>query len=1477
MASLISWLRDRKRDLENRPAPPQPQQRPGGIRVGVAQPQQRISGVSVARPQGQVKVEAARPNPLNILGKIIENTTRIAAQPAPSAPPQPPKPNPVQQIAQTAQKVIQKTPQGIIARGVENAVQKVPEVPASSPARFLNNALIRPAKSTETHIAQAAQGRNPYHGNIKQQAGQALTDALNVASVVPVGKGLQAATKGAPVITKVAKTIKATAPSSTAIGGGYGLSSSLENNLGAKDTVKNVGINAGLGLGASVVLGSAPLAVPAVKGITKGTVNLGKGLKELHVNPKPFKNITDDELNSVSKVRSSQTNGFHTPDDLDFEVTKNVSRKLGIKDLTELDDVLLKRNAYDSRQQQLQGGYVKAGKDSPELPKFSNQTEDEFFQTNKPSMIPAERSASLETPVSIPDPRVQQIPAEKPLGSLVRKNEGSLSPPPTDASYPNGTPVKINVKGAMSDADYIKRYGKAPTPNNVKVKPFTQPEIDYKNWNDKNALGLGRETLERNLDRVAGKDAPAVKKFLVDASRENETKRVDFGNQLRQSTRDNVVKNLGIKKGSQESALVQQHGEGLINEQEIVQAVGPEKAQKIIHASDYFRQQYDNLLDTWNSQRAKYGYDPIPKRPDYFRHFQAIDNMGSILGTIRNARDLPTGISGITDIFNPNQPFSDAALGRTGNKTTYDAVGGFDNYIDSVSKQIFHTDTVQRGRAIEGTIRKQANADPTLELPNFVANLHEWTNIVSGKKTRLDRASEAVLGRKVYAAGMAIRQKTGANMIGANLGSAITNYIPLTQAAATTSKPAMAKAVADTVSSSFAKDVSIVDGVKSSFLTRRFPDEAIGYTKMQNASRVASSPFKLVDRFTSRTIVAGKYFEGLSKGLNKQQAMKAADDYASRTITDRSLGQMPNLLETKTTGFISQFQAEVNNQVSFLGRDIPLLAGGNKAKIGSSLAQFAVYSYLANEMYEKVLGRRVQLDPVDAGLTVADGDKSTDQKINAVKEDVLGGLPFTSIFTGGRLPVSAMMPDAKSIGSGISHLKDDPNRAGREIFKGISGPLFYGAPPFGGGQVKKTLEDAMSQGKGYSETASGNVRFPMPTDTLDKARGLVFGQYSTKPGQEYIDRLPKPLSEKQSADFKSKQGQDRLSFFDSIINKREETKTQPVAEKTGTGGKKPELTGNSAIDQIKEENRRKDKAFKASLSKEDYALATMNKRDREKLLASGKVTQEKLDGLDNYVRNKKKELGIPFKESKPKPKPVSNPISPDRYKSPTTKSGKWAQHITESSKRRGLDPDAVLAVAAVEGLSGGVGDGGNAFGPFQLNQAGGVITGRFKSSEEARAFAESPEGIEFALDHIEKVAKGKKGQDAINAIVHEFERPADPHGEVARALGVYGRVDPYTKFAETSGQGDSTYTGRKKSSRKTASGSTRSTGRKSSGRRGGRKRPQIPQAAVNAAIKIPKVTRLKQTKKLTYKTPTFKGGVKIPKVKRPKQKRNTFA
>lgn len=107
----------------------------------------------------------------------------------------------------------------------------------------------------------------------------------------------------------------------------------------------------------------------------------------------------------------------------------------------------------------------------------------------------------------------------------------------------------------------------------------------------------------------------------------------------------------------------------------------------------------------------------------------------------------------------------------------------------------------------------------------------------------------------------------------------------------------------------------------------------------------------------------------------------------------------------------------------------------------------------------------------------------------------------------------------------------------------------------------------------------------------------------------------------------------------------------------------------------------------------------------------------------------------------------------------------WTRYIRSRAAQYGLDPAAVLAVASREGLSGAVGDQGTSYGPFQLHRGGALPAGR------GQAWAESTQGIDYALGQIAGVARGQRGRAAIENIVRRFERPANPDAEVAGAIG----------------------------------------------------------------------------------------------------------
>lgn len=147
----------------------------------------------------------------------------------------------------------------------------IPTFSPTSPLRFANNAIINPIKQTDTNVGKLLQGHNPYRGSTKQQAGQALQDITNVASVLPIGRGAEIAVKGAPLIPRIAEGAKLGAKAGAAFGGAQGLSQSLKTNQNLPQTLKNVGINTAIGgAGGAVLGGGAPIVV---KGVEKAVVD----------------------------------------------------------------------------------------------------------------------------------------------------------------------------------------------------------------------------------------------------------------------------------------------------------------------------------------------------------------------------------------------------------------------------------------------------------------------------------------------------------------------------------------------------------------------------------------------------------------------------------------------------------------------------------------------------------------------------------------------------------------------------------------------------------------------------------------------------------------------------------------------------------------------------------------------------------------------------------------------------------------------------------------------------------------------------------------------------------------------------------------------------------------------------------------------------------------------------------------------------
>jgi hypothetical protein len=622
-------------------------------------------------------------------------------------------------------------------------------------------------------------------------------------------------------------------------------------------------------------------------------------------------------------------------------------------------------------------------------------------------------------------------------------------------------------------------------------------------WKDKGRFQLGRETMDRNFEDIMGKDANTFKKKFLDQIKSKEADRVRFLNKERET-----VKSYGIKAKSEDDKLVQMYGEKKISLADLKQKT--QNWKQVVKVAEIYRRKYDELLTTVNKELETNGFDPIPKRADYFPHYEEVDGLMKSLGFDMENHSLPTDINGLTDQFKPNKNFFSNALQRKGDETTFGAIQGFDKYIEGISNVIYHTKNIKQLRALDQVIRTKYAGDT--KLSNFAAELTEYTNLLAGKKAKVDRAFEDRFGRKVYNAVETIRRRTGANMIGANVSSALTNFIPITQSLATTEKKAFVKGLTDTLANVVKNDGFVQ---QSDFLTKRIGSDPLYRTNWDKITDKSMWLMKTFDSFTSQAITRGKYNELIGKGLSHEKAIKQADEYASRLIADRSKGSMPTLFNSKTFGILSQFQLEVNNQVSFLFKDLPKNSK-NKAALASSMGQILLYSYLYNNLYEKAVGRRPAFDPIgiafQAKKDYTNDNLSKGEATQNLTKNVLNTLPFTSIMSGGRFPISAGVPNVNDAMAGRSSWTTEASK-----------PLVYLGLPAGGGQLKKMYEGLTVMNKNplspQGTTGSyknGKLQYPVEDSAANNTRAALFGKYSLPESKEFYDNKRTSLSDKQT-------------------------------------------------------------------------------------------------------------------------------------------------------------------------------------------------------------------------------------------------------------------------------------------------------------------------------------------------------------------------
>lgn len=804
------------------------------------------------------------------------------------------------------------------------------------------------------------------------------------------------------------------------------------------------------------------------------------------------------------------------------------------------------------------------------------------------------------------------------------------------AGLENGQQI-LKVYEAKADYDMLALKLKAWNAQRKQgLRDFAEQaltEAEAVKWVDK-VMGIQyqRETMERNIRDIARKGKVSDEKANAFINKyfwpvhENESKRKNY-----LVEQQNRIRELGldrqVRKGNlvSESYAVQWLGEAEFNRDYLKQHPRVERRGgmtfdewnaaiqefekqnpnldlgKVRAAVKVFHEVYDKLFQDMNRVRIENGYEPVNYLQGYFPHFQENEEGGSILqkfaraaGIEGDVSPLPATINGLTANFKPGIRYMANIQNRLGYATAYDALQGFDRYIEVATDVIFHTADIQRLRALATQIRYRAsdeglkqridaimmnpflNPDEANEqvtnltkegrygLSNFVDELDEYTNLLAGKKSRLDRGMERFFNRKVYNVLKKFYSRVGANMVAANVGSALTNFIPITQAWSQVSTTDVLRGMWDTL-----KNYKTADGLDaaSAFINNRSGYGRLAMSTMDKVSASAGWLMEAIDTFTTGSVVRARYYQNLRRGMSEMSAMQEADQFASGVMADRSKGSTPTLYSARNplVKLFTQFQLEVNNELSWIFKD---MAQEERKKGVAALAKamfkFLIGAWIYNEFYESIVGRRAALDPLDI-INDTVGDFTGYQLPNTVQAAVSGKWDFTkekpgtyqaiknlegniiSEFPGtqaltilgvdealgldidsGRIAVASAIPNLGNIEKALLAKNEDmaPAKKAQTIGNELLKPGLYLATPFGGGQIRKAYQGATAAARGGSYTVDNEGRdilqYPVYNgNAADRAKSwaqaLLFGKTATEEAQSWVESGFKSLSAKETA------------------------------------------------------------------------------------------------------------------------------------------------------------------------------------------------------------------------------------------------------------------------------------------------------------------------------------------------------------------------
>jgi hypothetical protein len=675
----------------------------------------------------------------------------------------------------------------------------------------------------------------------------------------------------------------------------------------------------------------------------------------------------------------------------------------------------------------------------------------------------------------------------------------------------------------------------------IPVKPKVEPtnevtskHLDATQLKDISGFRAYTTDVYRNFRDVFGNQYEQVKKRILDPFDASKKANVDMQKDWVDKLKTEVVDRLGIKKGSKESALVQQYGEKKIALEELKKQ-RPNEWQKIVEADKWFRKAYDQLLDEVNAVRAQiYPNDPekiVPKRQDYYRHFRELsDTIEGVKNLFETPSAIDPNLAGVSDFTLPKSRFAGFMQKRGLGPYKNDAVGGFLEYLPAASYAKNIDPHIGRLESLANEL-----ADSTAEsknINNFIEYLRDFSRDLAGKTNPADRFFQKIVpgGRTTFRIINWLNSRVKANSVLGNVGSALSQLANIPQGIAF-AKQHSAAGLGRTMKGILTKDKGPIS--KSGFIAERYATSDIYRqfdTKMlDRPKQFASWMLEAVDRIGTEFIWNSAYAKGVAEGA--EDAVKYADDMTRNLVAGRGIGEVPILQKSRLFQIIAPFQLEVANlwQVQ---RDFV------KAKDFGGLVGLYLANYMFNRVMEETRGSGVTFDPINAMMEAfAEEDTTAGQKAGRLAGEVLSNLPLGQT-------AAAQLPEERR-----KELfgKQDPTRFGTGLIltKGMQNPASRLVLPFGGAQIEKIFKGATALGinplsqvpaPGVYNSDKTQLKYPVEPDLPNTTKGLLFGTTGLRETRDYYDNNRRPLSAKQTEEFikKTQQGQDPAVLYERL-------------------------------------------------------------------------------------------------------------------------------------------------------------------------------------------------------------------------------------------------------------------------------------------------------------------------------------------------------